>query len=296
MKVGPVVLKYQLQFQRGLRTAYWRDSMRHRILGTAPVSAGDDRACEIHVMTSSRDWLDLVWALKTFYRYSRRSYPLAIHDDGTLTEQIVLTLRSHFPRARVILRPDADAAVLPTLAGHPRCLKFRSTNHLSPKVFDFAHYLQSDRMLLLDSDVLFFHEPTELLRRIEDPSYRLNTVNGDTRTAYTVDPKTTGESMRISVIERFNSGLGLIHRESLRPDWLEEILGLPGINGNFWLIEQTCYALCSSRFGCELLPASYDVHLGRGTRGAQSRHYVGQVRHLMYIEGINKLVRQGFLA
>ncbi len=97
------------------------------------------------------------------------------------------------------------------------------------------------------------------------------------------------------MIQRFNSGLGLIHKASLNLDWIEEFLSLPNIIGHFWQIEQTLYALCSSRFSGELLPPVYDVHLDRGTNGTPCRHYVGKIRHLMYSEGIRQLVGQGFL-
>jgi hypothetical protein len=233
--------------------------------------------------------------LKTFYHYSNRSYALCIHDDGTLSDSDRATLRHHFPNARLIDRPSADAQVLAELAAYPRCLEFRKTNHLSPKVFDFASYLESDRMLLLDSDILFFQAPTILLQRIEDPTYLLNTVNGDVNSAYTVDPQVVAEKCHVEVIDRFNSGLGLIHKASLKLDWIEEFLALPDILGHFWRIEQTLYALFSSRYGVELLPDEYTVKLEKNLQGLPSRHYVGAIRPLMYGEGIRQLVRQGFL-
>ena len=150
-------------------------------------------------------------------------------------------------------------------------------------------------MLLLDSDILFFAEPKVLLQRIEDPNYRLNTVNGDVASSYTVDPAIVQEKFGFEAIDRFNSGLGLIHKASLNLDWIEEFLALPDIIGHFWRIEQTLYALCSSRFGVELLPPDYDVHLEGGISGAPSRHYVGKIRHLMYGEGIRHLTKNGFL-
>jgi hypothetical protein len=150
-------------------------------------------------------------------------------------------------------------------------------------------------MLMLDSDVLFFETPTELLRRIEDPGYRFNTFNGDIASAYTVDPAAVEQGVGFRLQERFNSGLGLLHRASLRLDWIEAFLGLPGMMGNEWLIEQTVLALCSSRFGVELLPSAYDVHFGRAPDGAPCRHYVGLVRHLMYGEGMVRLARRGFV-
>jgi hypothetical protein len=295
MSFGSLVLKFQQKYEHGWQTAYFRDTVRPRILDTKPIVQTTDRACEIHVLTYEKDWLNLIWALKTFYHYSKRHYALCIHDDGTLTVENRATLQHHFPDARIIDRPTADHHVLKQLAAHPHCLEFRKTNHLSPKIFDFPVYLESDRMLLLDSDVLFFTEPTDLLERIENPNYHLNTVNGDVASAYTVNPSVIQEKFGFQLIDRFNSGLGLIHKASLNLDWIEEFMALPGILGHFWRIEQTLYALCSCRFGAELLPSAYDVHLEGGIDGASSRHYVGQIRHLMYGEGIRFLVKQGFL-
>jgi hypothetical protein len=287
--IGRLLLKTRQTFQHGLKTAWYRDVVRKRILNTAPMEASDISVCEIHVLTSDTDWLNLIWALKSFYHASGRRYGLCIHDDGTLTDETRGILTHHFPAARVLKRQTCEQEVLASLAKYPLCHEFRRTNHLSPKVFDFRHYLKCDRMLLLDSDVLFFHQPTELLRRIEDPNYRRNSVNGDVASAYTVDPDVVRKQCHVELIERFNSGLGVIHKQSLNLDWIEEFLAIPGIIGNFWRIEQTLYALCSSRLGTELLPSDYDVFLHGELGDRQSRHYVGAVRHLMYKEGIRKL-------
>jgi hypothetical protein len=295
VSLGSLRLQFEQKYQHGWQTAYYRDQVRPRILKTPPIANTNDRTCEIHVFTCAGDWLNLVWTLKTFYHYSQRHYALCIHDDGTLKESDRANLKRHFPNARLIDRPSADARISEELQAYPRCLSFRQSNHLSPKVFDFASYLESDRMLLLDSDILFFAEPLALLQRIEDLDYQLNTVNGDVSSAYTIDPHLVEKQKGFAVIERFNSGLGLIHRPSMRWDWVEEFLALPDVIGHFWRIEQTLYALCSSRFGVELLPDEYRVQLEANLQGLPSRHYVGAIRHLMYGEGIRQLVQQGFL-
>jgi hypothetical protein len=93
-----------------------------------------------------------------------------------------------------------------------------------------------------------------------------------------------------------NSGLGLVHRDSVRWDWTEEFLALPGIlAGHFWRIEQTLYALCSSRYGVELLPDEYTLRLEPGIGARCFIHYNGTIRHLMYGEGMARLVKDGFL-
>ncbi len=284
--LGKLLYKYKQRFRHGFRTAWYRDVVRPRILKTAPIVAGDISVCEIHVLTSEADWLNLVWALKSFYRASGKKYGLCIHDDGTLTDEIRDTLSRHFPTARILNRQESEKKVIAELESYPLCKEFRLSNHLSPKVFDFRHHLQADRMFLLDSDVLFFKEPTELLRRIEDPQYQKNSVNADVASAYTVDPAVVKQRCGVDLISRFNSGLGVIHRDSLQLEWIEEFLALPGILGHFWRIEQTLFALCSSRFGVELLPNDYDVFLNGQVHDKPSRHYVGSIRHLMYSEGI----------
>ncbi len=295
MSLGALLLGFRQKYAHGLGVAYYRDRARPRILHTPPVLGTDDATCEIHVLTSMQDWLNLVWTLKSFYRVSKRRYALCIHDDGTLAADEQDALRRHFPQARIIARAEADRRMSSALEDHPRCRALRGSNTLAVKALDFAAYLESPRMLLLDSDVLFFAEPAELLRRIENPRYCRNTVNGDIASAYTTDAETARESTGVKLIDRFNSGLGLIHRDSLRLDWIEEFLGIPGIIGYFWRIEQTLFALCSSRYGVELLPQEYEVYLTPGLGDRPSRHYVGAIRHLMYGEGMARLVRQGFL-
>lgn len=295
MSPGALLLQVRQTFQHGVRAAYYRDVVRPRILSTPPVEGTNDTTCGIHVLTSLADWVNLVWTLKSFYRASNRYYALTIHDDGSLTPEVRDVLHQHFPDGRIITRAEADATVLPTLADYPRCRAFRETNHLSPKLFDFRHFLLSDRMLLLDSDVLFFSRPSDLLDRIENPKYRKNSVNRDVSSAYTVSFEDALRYCNVRLEARFNSGLGLIHRDSLRLDWFEEFLGLPGVLDHFWRIEQTLFALCSSRFGVELLPSVYDVHLGAGSKDKPCRHYVGSIRHQMYEGGIRQLVKSGIL-
>jgi hypothetical protein len=202
----------------------------------------------------------------------------------------------HFPRARLIRRAEADARLAELLRGFPRSLRFRNTNLLAPKVFDFAAFLESDRMGLFDSDVLFFAEPKAYLQRIEDPEYRRNTFNADFDNAYTVDPDAVRGLIGRDLQPHVNTGLGLVHRDSIRWDWIEEFLALPGIlAGHFWRIEQTVFALCSSRYGVELLPNEYTLRLEPGIGTRPFRHYVGAIRHLMYGEGMAQLARDGFL-
>ncbi len=292
---GRALYLVRQKFEHGLRTVYFRDVVRPEILRAPPLSGTDDPRCEIHVLTSAGDWLNLVWALRTFYYYSGRRYALCIHDDGTLTAETLDRLRAMFPAARIIPRPEADARMAEVLAGSPRSRAFRSTNRLALKVFDFATYLDAPRMLLLDSDILFFRKPEALIAALEDPTFAHNTLNLDWKNGYTIDPAELAGRLGFSCPPRINSGLGLIHRGSIRLDWVEEFLALPGIDGHSHQIEQTLIALCSAKYGFQMLPPEYDVRLDQIAPGAPSRHYTGPIRHLMYREGVQRLLTCGFL-
>ena len=123
-----------------------------------------------------------------------------------------------------------------------------------------------------------------------------NIFNADFDHGYTVEPEAVRPMIGHELQPRVNTGLGLVHRDSIRWDWTEEFLALPGIlDGHFWRIEQTLFALCSSRFGVELLPDEYTLRLEPGLGERCFRHYVGRIRHLMYSEGIAQLVKNGFL-
>jgi hypothetical protein len=292
---GALWLGVRQRFQHGLRVAWYRDVVRPRILGTPPIAGTVDKRCEIHVFTSRKDWLNLVWALKSFYVASGRRYSLCIHEDGSLANGEVAALARHFPDARIIRRQEADARLAGVLAAFPRSLRFRNMNLLAPKLFDFAAFLESDRMGLFDSDLLFFAPPAAYLARVEDPDYRSNTFNADCNSSYTVDPQAVRNYTGVELVPLINTGLALVHRRSVRWDWTEEFLAIPGIlNGHFWRIEQTLYALCSSRYGVELLPEDYAVNLEGGLGTRCFRHYIGAIRHLMYREGMARLVQDGF--
>lgn len=298
MTPGSLLLKFRQKFGHGPQVAYWRDIVCPKILQTSPVEGTTDALCEIHALTSRADVLNLIWALKSFYAVVDRRYALCIHEDGSLDEQTCSTLRQHFPDARLIRRAEADPVLDDLLQGHPRGRALRRESTICMKLFDFFHYARSDRLLYVDSDVLFYDPPEALIAHVEDPAYLLNIVNPDCATAYTAPREVFQRHVEFELLECFNSGLGLIHRDSLNWDWVEEFISIPEFfDGNPWRLEQTLIALCSSRWGAELLPEPYRVHLGKGIGGAPCRHYVGAVRHLMYSEGLRHLVTErSFLA
>ena len=271
------------------RAAYFREVVRPRILRAPPLAGTVDTTAEVHVLTSTKDWLNTVWALRSFYAQVPVRYALAIHGDPHLSPAAVAGLKQQFPDARVIEQTDIRDSVLDSLAQHPRCRALRETNTLAIKAFDFVHTLQAERMILFDSDLLFFARPAAFLSYLDPDAPRVNVFNRDVATAYAVGMDVI-RAHGFAIVPEINSGFGVVHKASMHPDRLEAFLGIPGLaEGHFWRIEQTLFALAGSQFGVELLPDDYRVFLSGPVGQRPYRHYVGGIRDLMYKEGMARL-------
>lgn len=287
--IGKLWLKMRTMAQYDPVQSHFEKRVRPKILKSTPVTSLTDDSAEIHVLTSNKDWLNLLWTLKSFYHYSPYRLPLAIHGDPELSQEAIDALGRHFPEARILTQDHCRDEVIDSLASYPRCKKFRETNTLSIKVFDFLHYLNNEKMALFDSDLLFFREPDEWQGFLNGNERNVNVFNPDVSTAYAID---RGDILDagFEIAEDVNSGFGVVQKESMPLEWIEEFLAIPGLlDGHFWRIEQTIYALCASRYGLQLLSDDYRVFLEGSLESKPFRHYVGAVRGKMYTEGMRKL-------
>lgn len=274
-------------FRHGIRGAYGREIIARRILRCAPITGLTDVRCEIHVLTSRHDWLMLLWALRSFYRASGRNYRLCLHDDGSLLAADIAELRRQFPDARLISRAAADERLERLLAAAPICRSHRAANPLLLKTFDFEAFLESERMVVLDSDLLFFRAPEALLERIEKAGPIQNGFNRDWRYGYSVAWEELEARAPVPVESHINSGLGVLQRGTVSVEWCEEYFRkFPSLPSHPHRIEQTLIALCAARSGHSMLPAPYDVHDGATDFTRPMRHYSGSFRRRLYTEGL----------
>jgi hypothetical protein len=279
-------------FRHGVRGAYGRETIAPRVLGCAPLTGLTDARAEVHVLTSGQDWIALLWALRTFYRASGRRYRLCIHEDGTLPPAGAAELRRQFPDARLIDRGTADARLAVALAAAPACRAHRDKNPLLLKTFDFEAFLETESLVVLDSDLLFFQEPRALLARIEDLSDRRSSFNRDWRYGYSVPWDEIVARAAPPVETLINSGLGVLRRGVVSPAWCESYFAtFPSLPRHPHRIEQTLIALCAARHGYVMLPAEYDVREGPTDFTLPVRHYSGFLRRRLYTEGLPHIWR-----
>ena len=248
----------------------------------------------VHVLTGEKDWWLSAWMLASWFEASEHAWPITIHDDGTLPEEGAALLQRLFPNARVIRRADADAIMQRVLQPFPFCEEYRSLHPLALKLFDIPHFCKSSRYLMFDSDLLFFQYPHEIMEWAGSENDEC-WFNEDVQESSLLTAAEARDELDVKIWSRVNSGLCLIQKAAIDPDFLDRALAQTSIlRGHIWRVEQTLYMLCGARHGKGgLLPKRYEVSLGRhASEEVVCRHYVGAVRDRFYAEGIKRLSPQ----
>jgi hypothetical protein len=294
--------RWCVRIQReGFFTAFRRWHLWSKILNTPPVYTDPiERGCDlaVHMMCYRLDYLSAIWALKSFYYQSQKTYPLVIHIQGESTPILEDRLRTHFPNARFIFQTEADQVVESFLSERNchKLLSFRKAIPTVQKLTDFLIMAKSRRILIVDADVLFFQCPDELLQ--SDGSDEVFLAQRDFMSAYTIPPSRGMAEFDIDLQPEINVGIMRLAPDMIDLARCEQYLAHPEFAQLEGHTEQTLWALeASRRRAVAYLPPSYDIsengHPNYST--LKARHFAGLSRPLLTREGIPCLIKRGFL-
>jgi hypothetical protein len=280
-------------FKRGWDASYHDYKSKPRIAEwTWPFWHETPQSTPVHVLTGKNDWQLCAWMLASWFHFTEETWTVIIHDDGTLPGEARVLFQHLLKTARIISRPEADARMEKVLAAHPRCREYRNRHPLGLKIFDFAAFTEGDRFIALDSDVLFFRYPPEIMEWTSS-SAQSCWFNEDVAEGSLISKEDAASALGVTLWPRVNSGLCLVAKAAIDLSLCEKALGEKGmIEGHIWRVEQTLFALCASKFGKGgLLPKTYEVSLGEHSASPDlvARHYVGAVRDRFYGEGLKRL-------
>ncbi len=290
MRVAPHDIKATVRFgPQYLFNKFIRPfpNYKHSERASGPASA------EIHMLTSRRDLAMACWTLASYYAMSGRVDRAVIHDDGTLNCEAIASIRNWFPTAEIISRDEADAVVYQQFTCYPRLLELRKRIPHIMKIVDFCALCQSSRLIMLDSDVLFFADPKELSEETE-----LHRFSRDRATSYAVNREELKKRTGVDLPSCVNCGIASVSKQKIDLARLEWLLGTGVIDLERCLpnIEQTLWAMECGRSGFEFLPESYRVCDGPGLERLVAKHYVSLVldefrtsRDYFFVEGIPML-------
>src|SRR5262249_24811945 len=123
----------------------------------------DNASSELFVPMCRRDlWVGLL-AIKSLLRFAEGQLAVTVLDDGSLSSADRRFVEAHVEGVRFIAAHRPDASVDP-LAGRPRLIELRDTGFVFfPKLVFPRLYARARKVILLDSDAVFFRRPEQLL-------------------------------------------------------------------------------------------------------------------------------------
>jgi len=277
------------------------------IYDSRPMPCGETRGYEVHILTREKDRTMAFWALKSFFHYLGERPPLVVHDDGSLSADSFRLFEEHFPGCSVIPagRADADPRLRESLRSLPLCelWRFRCEFQLAKKLFDFPSFATEPFVVGLDSDILFFRRPSEILEcaRAAAPF-----MSSDYQEAYEFDDALIRSADHdFGLVPRLNSGLFGLRTEAFDFAVVESLLracveASPARRFQFWRgwLEQTMLAALFSRGGGRhvLDLARYQISSMLIGDQTVSQHFVNDgSRSAFFSWGLRRLDESGFL-
>jgi hypothetical protein len=134
-------------------------------LDTPALACRGDAQTEVHSATSHFHLPIYILAVKSLLRFYDQ-VAIVVHDDGSLTNKDQNLLKEHIRGIRVIPKDFADKEIFPALKQSPYSQKYRRKSPQALQLFDYAFFSQTEKIVSLDSDTLFFQEPQRLIEWI----------------------------------------------------------------------------------------------------------------------------------
>ncbi len=277
--------------------SYYKYHFGRKILESKPTVCDKRLDWEVHILTCQRDFIDAIWALKTFYHFSGLRPLLVIHDDGSLKPPHVAFFKSHFKNCVVISREKADRFVKEKLRKYPACFRYRFTNFRihAIKLFDFYFLSRKKSIFFLDSDVLFFRKPSFIIDSIKR---KKGFFMSDYQDTYCIPRRRLDKLFGINMRKKVNSGLIFFPKKHYNMRIIEAFLervfrkNLHRHMVHRYWFEQTALAIIMSKYGKHFLrlPEEYQISRKPITEDTVSNHFVSDgSRPLFYTSGLKRL-------
>ncbi|WP_165074552.1 hypothetical protein [Paludisphaera rhizosphaerae] len=268
------------------------EDARRRAETLTPRPLVEAGAYEIHMLSGHSHVGMGCIALWSLVRWLPPEVSVYLHSDGSMTEADQNAWRRVFPNIHIVTADMIEPLKEAFFADgrFPLIKEFSKTSVYSPKVVDF-HLIGSSKVIVsLDTDVLFFKRPDELIR-VWDQALkgdRIVSTFFDIMNAY-LCPLKELDALIGPVPRRFNSGMCILPRLSLADfQEMEDMYAKvgahdPSLLKNIWL-EQTTHAWLAAKNHGYFMGPQYVI--GQTLPGSTAVHYAGVFRELYFAEGL----------
>lgn len=240
-----------------------------------------------------------IWSLWSLLRWADGKMTPVIQSDGSLTPEDITRFRKFFPQIRFTMPEDVKPWVEKRLAGSEfEFLRTFFGTHFFGSRLLASHMSERARVIVgLDSDVLFFDRPTEIIEQcaVAQNSPVLTSFRDEFDWVSVFAPVKEIEARCETRIQcGFNAGMVVLPKfgdEQFR--FMERMLRAytPEWRAHYFA-DQALLALMAGEFGWHELPSSYQLGEETNSPDALSIHYISnrKVRPRFFSEGITRLV------
>ncbi len=132
-----------------------------QILKTPPLPVDPEADTEVITLTCHRDLFLCLLAIKSLHRAVSFSFRLTVIDDGSFTQRDLLLLQHHFPGLKIVRRQELNTKIRRQYGSKSKVYAYRDMPYIRKKAgIDLV--TSADKILFVDSDVLFFGRSAEL--------------------------------------------------------------------------------------------------------------------------------------
>ncbi|MGY4537050.1 hypothetical protein ACVW0P_001464 [Mucilaginibacter sp. UYNi724] len=249
----------------------------------------------VYFLTGQNYLYQTLFCIRSLVLVSKKKFRFVLVDDGSFDEALINRIKKQLPGANIITKELIALNlqnVLP-IEKYP-CLHHKRDVYPHIKKLTDIHTIPgSGWKLVLDSDMLFWHEPEELLNWLNNPLYPLHII--DCGEAYGYSKKLMEEVAGNTIKPLINVGAIGLNSDTI--DWndLERwVAALEHYEGTTYYLEQALSAMIIGEDNATELPAGrYIVNPDMATITAQNgvlHHYVDLSKEGYYKMAWKKLV------
>lgn len=297
---GAFLLRLRRAYRFGLRAEFSTWLAKRRWLKAAAdlpaLPSGEGPLDCFMLLNEPRLW-EGIWSLHAFRRLFGPCR-LVILDDGSLKRASIRILERLFPDISIPDVADNDGRIDAYLesAGLPLCREWRRRFVFFRKLVDPQILAKSDKIVLLDSDVLHFKSPCEIHEWVAQPD-GMRYAADIRRHSYCAPPEALRALCGVSLPEYFCAGYLCVPKHAVDLGRIErylaaEVFERQRAEGKFsHVAEQTLYAMESARAGAKMLPPSYATCPEPRTGDIVMGHFCGgeATRYWFYTKGLSLL-------
>jgi hypothetical protein len=244
------------------------------ILQTHPFKCNSHARTAIHTVTGHYHLFMYIAALKSLLRFYDDVAIVAHDDNGTLTDSDKDILHHHIEGIAIIDRNIADKQMEPILSSFPHCRKYRSRIFASLELLDNILLATTERIITMNSDVLFLKRPDELIQWL---------INGSNEIIYVHEDNPSTQKELLSEIgcnfpPHVTLALVCFYREIIDLALIEDVLKKSKFTRtHLWLLGQCIYPVLFSNKSDKYKIRSFDKEKwaasGHFREGEIFRHY-----------------------